>query len=460
MGASSGARLGIAGDDRGPPRASRFEPREGDVQRGGEGERGQRRADREGEEKDHEVQDHAGTPARERGPPPSRRRIEELSGGVGAPSHDERIGDHDPEERDENPTDGEQEVVVSPAKGLPVPLEHAGRREGDRGDADDEGELSPPGSDVLDRDGGRVDVRETVVRLVDEDEEEGEAGEAEGCDPREDVRPARADDQSSPEEEEQDVREEVPQDSRRGAGPYGAGAPIVVRDQGPPGDRHRDHEVEAEEEAGRPEVPCGGGAGIYVEARDEQPIRDQGRGEEDQPDRELLDPVPDDDQRAADREDAADEAEHGDPRVRRRFPQERAGDRGRGEAHDEELERGPSEELDRVQRGGDIRASTAEDRAEADHRRHAVGTPEDSARTEEHAPDGRARDGDREGLPQVQPEEEEQVRTRDEHEEADPEARPQDEQVERPQDAEGFRDRLDAPLRWAAETDHRSLNRG
>src|SRR5437870_2571845 len=79
-----------------------------------------------------------------------------------------------------------------------------------------EGGRSPAGSDVLGGDGGRGDVREAVVRLGEEDEEEGEAGEAEGCDPREDVRPARADDQSSPEEEEQDVREEVPQDSRRG----------------------------------------------------------------------------------------------------------------------------------------------------------------------------------------------------------------------------------------------------
>src|SRR6266540_4587867 len=127
MGASSGAGLGIAGDDRGPPRASRLEPREGDVERSGEGERGQRRSDRDGEEEDPEIQDHTRPPAREGGPPPSRRRLEEVGRGVGASPHDEGIGDHDAEEGDEQAADQEEESSVGTPESLAGGEQEPGR---------------------------------------------------------------------------------------------------------------------------------------------------------------------------------------------------------------------------------------------------------------------------------------------------------------------------------------------
>src|SRR5207249_10362687 len=86
-----------------------FDFREDHVETGGEGERWQRRTDREAEPDDHEVQSRPGEPAREGRAPPARRRLEEVAWRIALATHYKGLVDHDSQQRDEESSDPDEE---------------------------------------------------------------------------------------------------------------------------------------------------------------------------------------------------------------------------------------------------------------------------------------------------------------------------------------------------------------
>src|SRR5256712_12830417 len=94
------------------PCQTRIDLRERDLERRGQPKRWQGRADREVEEDDGEVQRCPRDPARERGPPPPGRGLEERPGGGTPASPAGRVPDHDAEERHEQCPDEQEETYV------------------------------------------------------------------------------------------------------------------------------------------------------------------------------------------------------------------------------------------------------------------------------------------------------------------------------------------------------------
>src|SRR5437879_8583788 len=105
------SRLAVRYDGR-RPRESLFDFREHNVETGGEGERRQGRADRQGEPDDHEVQRRTGDPTREGGPPPAGRPLEEIASRIPSATHEKGLRDHDSQERDEEASNQEEERLI------------------------------------------------------------------------------------------------------------------------------------------------------------------------------------------------------------------------------------------------------------------------------------------------------------------------------------------------------------
>ena len=188
--------------------------------------------------------------------------------------------------------------------------------------------------------------------------------------------------------------------------------------------------------------------------------RDGDRRAVDDPDREALEPVSDD------RQGAPEGETHRDPAPDRHEERRRPGSQkiprhdGGRLRHHEEFERGPTEELENVQGGRRIGSDPAQDRSEADHRRHARSTAVMTRPRKEEAPEEGTSERHERGLPERETERGDEERPRGEDEESGAQARPQDEQVERPQDAERRRDGFHAPFGRPPQSDHPSPERG
>src|SRR2546425_286166 len=458
-GTAAGSRIAARGRGR-RPCEPRLYPRQYDMEAGGQGKRRQGRANREGKDDDHEVYGGAGDPARKRGPSPGTGAVEELRSRVGPPAHDERIRDDDAEERNEQAADQEQEHFVSASDPFAAAPEERGSDHRDDRRPDDEGQVASLRCEILDGAGGRVDVREGVVRLVDEDEEEGKRPEPKQADDRQEIRLTEGEpDGHEPGTEQIEYRicnrvacrrpdQRVPRGSRKS---------IVIRNQRPPGDRHRDHEVKAEEEGWDP-----GERGVpWVEVGPFQDERDSNRRcrRIREPNRETFEPGANDRKRASEGEGRHDRAEDRDEEGCGRRAEDVADERCRGNPHHEEFEGRPPEELEHVQRRRDVGPAPTEDRPQTHHRRNAGATPVVRRGREHQAPDDGTDEGHERRLGEGQSESEttdaDQQRSRGEDQEPDPKARPQDKQVEGPEDPQSLRDGFDAPFRRPPHTGHR-----
>src|SRR5256712_3408700 len=145
------------------PCQARIHLRERDLKRRGQPKRRQCRADREVQEDDGEIERRPRDPARERRPPPPGRGREECVRRVGPAPHDERVRDHDAEERYEQSPYEQEEPLVRASDPLARGDEVPRRADADRGGPEDDAGLSAPGEKVLDGYGGRVHIREGVV---------------------------------------------------------------------------------------------------------------------------------------------------------------------------------------------------------------------------------------------------------------------------------------------------------
>ena len=169
------------------------------------------------------------------------------------------------------------------------------------------------------------------------------------------------------------------------------------------------------------------------------------------PDAEPLQPAPHDQDRAAEGEARADDRDGDQPEERRVQPDRVAGDRVRHPTHRPELERGPTDQLDQVDRGGQIRAAETEHRPEQDHAGNALPRAGEADERERNGAD-QAPDGDREErLPQA--ERRHQQRAGDHDEQADRQIAPEDPEVEARQLPQRGMDGADAPCRRLALED-------
>src|SRR5437016_10232608 len=128
--------------------------------------------------------------------------------------------------------------------------------------------------------------------------------------------------------------------------------------------------------------------------------RDGDRRAVDDPDREALEPVPDDRQGPPQGETHRDPAPDRDEERRRPGSQKIPRHDGGRLRHDEEFERGPTEELENVQGGRRIGSDPAQDRSEADHRRHARSTAVMTRPRKEEAPEEGTSERHERGLPE------------------------------------------------------------
>ena len=354
--------------------------------------------------------------------------------GVAVP--DEPLPEKHPEERDEERAEQIEEVLVVDE----VDDERARRRH--RGDDQDQQPLRDARQRVLQRDGGRVDVCERLLRLVDAEGDERECGSdsagRDRVDHRGSVTEAAREQQDRAERVEPHVRQEV----AGGRSPERTAAILrearVVGGERQPGDGHRDHQVDSLPEA-EPALsgPRPQRAEVRVMQRPPGEVRERG---EDDPERDALHPL-------ADEADRPDEREE---RRRRRgrelpHPQRAVHERPCCGGDHEHLEDRPAEVLKDVEPGGEVRPGAAERRPQEHHRRHARLRADRCGEAEQRVAEYPA-DEDREQR-FGQRERGDEERARDEHEQAQTEAAPQHPVLERAERPQPVRDRTDAPGR-------------
>ena len=186
------------------------------------------------------VEGEADEPGGEQHRAEGRRPEDVLLGVVGA-AH-EPVAEEHAEERDEERAEEQQERLVRGE------VDHQRAERGHGRDGRDEQPLRDAGRGVLQRDAGRVDVREGLVGLVDGDGQERErareAGGGDGGRQRGGVVEAPAEDEDDAEQEHPGGGHEVPdRDAGEGAAPVAREAG-VVRDERDPRDGERDDEVD------------------------------------------------------------------------------------------------------------------------------------------------------------------------------------------------------------------------
>ena len=218
------------------------------------------------------------------------------------------------------------------------------------GARDDQQPLRHPRHHVLERDGGRVDVRERLVALVHGHREEGEhRHDPAGDDRRRQLRrvgDVAGEQQEHAERVEPDDRDQVPDrraPERRALRPREA---RVVGGERRPGDHAREHQVDAlperREAALAVRVPEGGQVGLV----DHPPGQVAERGDH-EPDRELAHVAADEADRPEQREPDRDRAEQDRPEPLGAEAEHPVGERGGGARDDDQLVGRPAEALER-----------------------------------------------------------------------------------------------------------------
>ena len=232
----------------------------------------------------------------------------------------------------------------------------------DRPDDHHEPPGRPAGPDVLDRDCRRVDVGERVVGLIAE--EQGQAGGPEGDrqDRADQVVAGQDEDEQHAERIEADVGDGEARDRPHESGPGVPRESVVVGHERQPADGHDDDQVDGLGERQAP-VTRPVDRRAEVEVRDDVD-RHPGRGGEDDPDPGLLEPLADDDERAAQaHQDDKQAPGDGPGRVGPRA-HDRRGQASRGLGHDDDLEGAEPDQLDHVDEARQVAAADPEARPE------------------------------------------------------------------------------------------------
>ncbi len=222
------------------------------------------------------------------------------------------------------------------------------------------------GDEVLRRDRRRVDVGESLVRLVDGDGEQRKRRCEAACSDRrrhvDRVGDAPSRDDEDPDREDPRRAQEVAEARADQGGPAAAREACVVRDERHPRDRDRDHEVDAEPDRhpalalGRPEL-----ADVRLVQRPPRQVDERG---EHGPQGEAANEPADEADRAHERERGGGGAEEDRPRPLRPEAEDLVRERGRRGGDDDQLEGRPAEALRDVQGRGEERPAPAERRAE------------------------------------------------------------------------------------------------
>ena len=314
-----------------------------------------------------------------------------------------------------------------------------------RGDADQQRPLRQVRAEVLDRDRGRVHVRERLVGLVDGDGEQREHGADTARRDRDrqggGVGDVAGEEEHGAQQPEPRPREEVPDRGPPEGAAAVAGEACVVGDERDPRDRDRDDEVDAvehREPAFALAIPERAEAGAV-----ERPPRQVEQRREHGPDGELAHELADEPDRAEQGERERDAAEEQRPEPLRPEAEELVREGGDSRGDDQQFEDRPANALRRVQDRGSPGAPPAERRPHQHHRRYARVGADHRGDAEHRVADETAEDDREEGLRQRECGHE--VRPCDEHEQRDTEAAPEETLVEEAEHAQPLGHRRDSP---------------